>query len=464
MIHPHTIITRELVMLKMIMNGIFTPAPHVEQLPADQIKKKYTFLRWQVFLSILVGYAAFYLVRNNYGLAMPFLVKLGYTKTQLGLIGSAYAIAYGWSKFIMGNVSDRSNPRYFMAVGLFLSGLVNIFFPVFSGVALMYCMMFMNGWFGGMGYPPSSRTMAHWFSISERGTMMSIWNCSHNIGGGIIAPIAGFAMTLVVLMGVPEASKWAAIFYAPGIMAIGVSFFVMLTLRDTPQSVGLPPIEEFRNDYALTTAGINTENELSAKEILLKYVFPNKLLWCLALSNIFVYTVRYGALNWAPLYLTSVKHISFGHASWAYFLYEFAGIAGTIGCGWISDKFFHSRRSPAIIIFMALAFVSVFLYWKVEGSELFYTLILASVGLLVYGPVGLIGVNALDLVPKKAAGSATGFTGLFGYLFGTTGATLVMGLIMDAWGWNAGFLFLLASCVLAVLFMLPLIKVRVTTK
>ena len=111
---------------------------------------------------------------------------------------------------------------------------------------------------------------------------------------------------------------------------------------------------------------------------------------------------------------------------------------------------------------MTLAFVSIFLYWTVEGSELFYTLILAAVGLLIYGPVGLIGVNALDIVPKKAAGSATGFTGLFGYLFGTTGATLVMGLIMDTWGWNAGFLFLLAACVLAVLFMLPLIKVRVT--
>lgn len=446
------------------MIGIFTPAPHIEQISADQIKRKYTFFRWQVFLSIFIGYAAFYLVRNNYGLAMPFLVKLGYTKTQLGLIGSAYAVAYGWSKFIMGNISDRSNPRYFMATGLFLSGLVNIFFPVFSGVAVMYCIMFMNGWFGGMGYPPCSRTMAHWFSINERGTKMSIWNCSHNIGGGIIAPIAGLAMALIVLIGVPEESKWVAIFYIPGILVIGLSFFVMFTLRDTPQSVGLPPIEEFRNDYALTTVGINTEKELSTKEILLKYVLPNKWLWCLALSNVFVYTVRYGALNWAPLYLTSVKHISFGHASWAYFLYEFAGIAGTIGCGWISDKFFHARRSPAIIIFMALAFVSIFLYWTVEGSELFYTLILASVGLLVYGPVGLIGVNALDIVPKKAAGSATGFTGLFGYLFGTTGATLIMGLIMDTWGWNAGFLFLLASCILAVLFMLPLIKIRVTAK
>lgn len=444
------------------MYWFFKPAPHIKRLPDESIAKKYLRFRWQVFISVFVGYAAFYLVRNNFSLAIPFLAKLGYTKAQLGLIGSAYAVAYGWSKFIMGNVSDRSNPRYFMAVGLFLSGLVNLLFPIMSGVSLMYCIMFLNGWFGGMGYPPCSRTMAHWFSVNERGTKMSIWNCSHNVGGGIVAPIAGWGMMLMLLIGIPEASKWVGIFYLPGLLAITLSLFIVFTLRDTPQSVGLPPIEEYRHDYALAAVGIDTEKEFKTKEIFFKYIFPNKYLWCLAFANIFVYTVRYGALSWAPLYLTTVKKISFSSASMDYFFYEIAGIAGTVACGSLSDKFFQSRRSPSIIIFMALAFISILFYWIIpEGSELLHAIVFSCIGFLIYGPVGLIGVNALDIVPKKASGTATGLTGLFGYLIGTTGATFILGCIMDKWGWDVGFCFLLSACLLSILFMLPLLKLKV---
>ena len=36
------------------------------------------------------------------------------------------------------------------------------------------------------------------------------------------------------------------------------------------------------------------------------------------------------------------------------------------------------------------------------------------IGFLIYGPVMLIGLHALELAPKKAAGTAAGFTGLFG--------------------------------------------------
>ena len=64
----------------------------------------------------------------------------------------------------------------------------------------------------------------------------------------------------------------------------------------------------------------------------------------------------------------------------------------------------------------------------------------------------LIGVHALDLVPKKAAGTAAGLTGLFGYLGGAVFANAAMGYVVDAWGWDGGFYVLLAACVLSILF------------
>ena len=51
--------------------SIFSPAPHIERLPADQIDERYKALRRQVFLGTFIGYATFYLIRKNFNLAMP---------------------------------------------------------------------------------------------------------------------------------------------------------------------------------------------------------------------------------------------------------------------------------------------------------------------------------------------------------------------------------------------------------
>ncbi|WP_026679412.1 glycerol-3-phosphate transporter [Fictibacillus gelatini] len=431
-------------MLKM-----FQPAPHVDRLPEDKIDKAYKKLRLQVFLGIFIGYAGYYLVRKNFTLAMPYLNDMGFSKGELGLVLSAVSIAYGISKFVMGTVSDRSNPRYFLAAGLMLSALINVIFGSFSFVtsslAIMLALNFLNGWVQGMGWPPSGRTMVHWFSVSERGTKMAIWNVAHNVGGGIVAPLAGLGIAIFV--------TWKSIFFFPAIIAFIVAIVAFALMRDTPQSVGLPPIEEYKNDYPENDTE-DRERELSTKEILFRYVLNNKFLWYIALANIFVYLVRYGVLDWAPTYLTEEKGYSHNESRWAYFLYEWAGIPGTLLCGWISDKVFKGRRAPAGIIFMLGVLVAVAVYWlNPAGHPLIDNIALIAIGFLIYGPVMLIGLHALDLVPKKAAGTAAGLTGLFGYLGGSVFASVAMGYVVDLAGWSGGFILLIASTVLSIVFL-----------
>lgn len=134
-------------MLKKLFS-LYKPAPFIAPLPAGKVQPAYTRLRWQVMLSIFSGYTFFYFVRNNFSLAKPYLIKdYGLSKSDVGLIATGLAVAYGLSKFIMGSVSDRSNPRYFMATGLILSGLINLVFPTLTGsIALMAGLWFLNGW------------------------------------------------------------------------------------------------------------------------------------------------------------------------------------------------------------------------------------------------------------------------------------------------------------------------------
>jgi len=134
------------------------------------------------------------------------------------------------------------------------------------------------------------------------------------------------------------------------------------------------------------------------------------------------------------------------------FLYEWAGIPGTIIAGIVSDKWFKGKRAPVSIIYMVLVLIAVVVYWKNPvGNPVVDNIALVAIGFLIYGPVMLIGVQALDLVPKNAAGTAAGFTGLFGYLGGALTANIVMGYLIDNFGWNSSFRLLVAACILSIL-------------
>ncbi|KYC78424.1 glycerol-3-phosphate transporter [Bacillus licheniformis] len=436
------------------MLKLFKPAPPIERLPEDQIDSEYKKFRLQVFLGIFIGYAAYYLIRKNFSLAMPYLIEEGFSKSALGFALSALSISYGLSKFVMATISDRSNPRMFMPAGLILSAVISLlmgFVPFFtSSIAIMFIMLFLNGWFQGMGWPPSGRVLVHWFSVSERGNKTAIWNVAHNVGGGLMAPIA--VAGVAIFSGITgSATGYEGVFILPALVAIAVAVISYWLIRDTPQSVGLPPIEEYRNDYS-SKSKKTFEKELSTKEILFKHVLNNKWVWAIALANIFVYFVRYGVLDWAPTYLSEEKGFDMSKSSVAYFLYEWAGIPGTLLCGWISDKWFKGRRGPAGFVFMAGVLIAVLVYWfNPAGNPMIDMASLIAIGFLIYGPVMLIGLQALDFVPKKAAGTAAGLTGLFGYLGGTLTANALMGVIVDASGWNAGFTLLTASCAIAAL-------------
>jgi OPA family glycerol-3-phosphate transporter-like MFS transporter len=431
------------------MIGFFRPPKHVERLPKEEIDPTYKKLRMKVFIGIFIGYAGYYLIRKNFSLAMPYLQQEGYTMAQLGVVLSMISLAYGLSKFFMGNVSDRSNARYFLAAGLFLSAIINMVLGM-SGWALhslvmMGILMFLNGWVQGMGWPPCGRTLVHWYSTKERGTYVSVWNVAHNVGGGLIGPLA--------ILGVMIFGVWQSLFFFPAIVALVIVVFILFTVRDTPQSQGLPPIEEYKHDEGIVT-GAQYEQEFTAKEIFFKYVLNNKFLWYIAIANAFIYFLRYGIGDWAPTYLVTAKGFSNTDAAWSIFWFEYAGIPGTILCGWISDRFFRGRRAPIGIIYLVLMLFAILVYWLNPVHSIWiYMVALTALGFLIYGPVMLVGLYALDLVPKKAAGTAAGFTGLFGYFIGTVPANAVMGYVIEYHGWHTSFIMLVASVFFACFFL-----------
>jgi MFS transporter, OPA family, glycerol-3-phosphate transporter len=432
------------------MIGFLKPAVAAPPVPAAQVDPLYRRLRREVFVGIYVGYAAYYLVRSNLALAIPDILKEhpNYTKADLGTALTGLTVTYGLSKFLMGSVSDRSNPKYFLPLGLLLSSLIMAVFgfndALYTSLAAIIGIQILNGWVQGMGWPPCGKSMVHWFSTRERGLTVSVWNTAHNVGGGLVATFA--------LLGVMLFGDWHAKFYFNACIAAVLACGVFFLLQDTPQSRGLPPIEEYRDDYPPDYSQAS-ERTLGFREIFLTYVLPNRYLWAIAFANVFCYFVRYGVENWIPTYLQLTKGYSFKDSSVGWALYEYAAIPGTIACGWVSDRWFKRRRAPATMLFMALTMMAVVVYWlNAKGPRWIDYTALTAIGFLIYGPIMIIGLHSLDLVPKKAAGTAAGFTGFFGYAFGAALSGSGIGWVADRWGWGAVFTIMVICCVLTIFF------------
>ena len=418
------------------MASFLAPPAYKPEQTGPEADAKYKRLRWQVFIGIFIGYAGFYLVRKNFSMAIPMLEPFGFTKGMLGTALAMNAVAYGFSKFVMASISDRSNARRFLPLGLILSAIAMLFMmvpitlldpighPERKGLAvfLMGAFNFLVGWFQGMGWPPCGRVMTRWFSIKERGTWMSVWNCAHNVGGALVGPMAAYgAMWFGSWFYGADTKMYFLIgtYAFPAAVAILIAIIAYVLIRDTPQSCGLPSIEKWSGSASKNYDEKKSEQSLSVKEIF-RTVLSNKFLWC-----------------------------------WAYFAYEIAAIPGTIFCGWLSDKVFNGRRALPTIIFMALIIVAIFIYWQNMTNLNVVIACLIAIGFLIYGPVMLIGVQALDLAPKNAAGTAAGLTGFMGYVLGTAIlANTVLGYVAESTGgWDMPFILLIVGCVGAIFFM-----------
>lgn len=405
---------------------LLRPAASAPRLPDEQVKRQYPRLRWQILESTFIGYATFYLVRNNLPvISLEMSRSLHYSTDQVGNLLALTAISYGVGKFVMGSWSDRSNPRYFMPLGLLLTALCNFIFGAVSNYPAQLALWTLNGLVQGMGWAPCGRSLGHWYSIRERGTVFAFWNIAHNVGGGLTGIIVAYSTQLL---------GWRSAFYVPGILALLCAVYLLIRLRDTPQSVGLPPIEEYRNDYPESPGGA-PEAELSTRVLLVDYILKNRYLWLFAAANFFVYIARYSLLDWGPTYLKVARHASIGEGGISTAMLEFAGIFSTILMGWLSDKL-GGRRGMVSLLCMIPVFLGYagLIYTPDHMLWLDMTLF-AVVGFFIYPPVMLLGVTALDFSSKKAVGTAAGFVGLFGYI-GRTVEGKGIGMLVERYGWN----------------------------
>lgn len=414
----------------------------------QEIDRLYRYWRIHIMIALYAGYATYYFTRKSFNYVMPEMIKdLGISIADVGILTTAFYLVYGFSRFASGIMSDASNPRFFMGVGLIITGFINIFFGMSSSLWLFTFFWVLNAFFQGWGWPPCSKSLTSWYSRNERGLWWSICNTSHNVGGAIIPLLAG---------GLAVHYGWRYGMYIPGIIAIIVGLFVCLRLRDKPSTMGLPTVGHWRNDE-LELQQEASSRKLKLWPILVQYIFTNKYVWLLAVSYILVYIVRIGLNDWTNLYLVEEYGYDLIKANSALSFLEVGGFIGTLVAGWGSDFFFKGNRTPMNIIFMVgIGVVAAFLWLFPEMGYMLISVCFFFVGFFIFGPQMLIGMAAAEASHKDSAGAATGFVGLFGYL-GAVLSGYPLAKVIETAGWNGFFITMIIATLLSAVLLLPLL-------
>ena len=377
------------------------------------------------------------------------------TPAQIGLVDSALLFVYAIGKFTNGFIADYCNIRRFMATGLVISSLVNLvmgLLGLLSGWAglcsvLVFAIFFitwgLNGWVQSMGAPPGVISLSRWFPLRTRGTYYSIF-CA--------TPYLGKSVSMVLLGHVVMLAGWQCGFIAAALAGFIGSVVILLFVSDTPESRGLPSVQELSGEKPQKEDSIPTK-------VLHKAVLKNPGVWVIALSSAFVYITQYGISNWGIFFLQKAKDFSLTESTYVIGISEGIGVVGTVFAGWLSDKVFRGDRLKPVLLCGVVCLATMSLFMFTGGGRLSNIALLSVASLslaAIYCIVG--GLMALDIVPRKAAGAALGVVGISSYIAaGIQG--VVSGLLIggsksgDSYDFAPVAIFWTASCLVS--FLLP---------
>ncbi len=434
--------------------------PSAEKLGPAAVPAAYRKLRNRTFWGVASAYCLYYVCRMALSVVKQPVIDSGILSAgQLGIIGSALLFAYAFGKFVNGFIADYCNIKRFMGVGLLVSSLLNLVMGalgllhgwlglssvlIFIAFALMWCL---NGWAQSMGAPPAVISLSRWFSLKTRGTWYSII-CS--------TPYLGKALSLILIGGVVAAAGWQWGFIFAAITGVIGAVIIFLFVSDTPESKGLPSVQELSGEEPAKGDSLPTKE-------LQRLVIRHPGIWVIALSCSFVYITQYGLSNWGVLFLQKGKGFSLTEATWVIGFSEAFGVVGTVLSGWLSDKVFKGDRVRPVFFSGLVCLASLCAFMFLGGSSwmnvLYVGLFSLSIG-VVYCIVG--GLMALDIVPRRATGAALGIVGISSYV--AAGAQdIVSGFLIQggseasgAYDFTSVAIFWLAACLIAII--LPLLS------
>ena len=176
----------------------------------------------------------------------------------------------------------------------------------------------------------------------------------------------------------------------------------------------------------------------------LSVIVRNPAVWIVAVAYACTGAVRQPVDQWFPRYMIEVHHSNMESTQFQLlaFLLPLVASVGSLASGYISDKLFAGARAPvAAVLYMCEAAIvlTAAQFHTVNAAILFFVLISFTAN----STHSILGTAAaMDIGGRKMTGFSSGLIDSFQY-FGASIGMLILGTILDHWGWHYYFYYML---------------------
>ncbi len=355
---------------------------------------------------------------HSYGFTVFFLpisqdLNLNRTSTSL-----AFSLARAEGAIegpVVGHLLDRHGPKPIMLAAVLLMGVGYLLLSQVNSYAtflIVYLGVISLAHVGGFMHAPMV-LINTWF-IRYRARAITISSAAFGLGGVLVAPV----LSVIV-----QAWGWRWGAAIGGLLFLVVGIPLCLTIRRSPESMGLLPDGDEPAGPEPGKAGptIKSEVEVTVAEALRSFAFWGSVL-AAGIRNACYHAI---SVHFVPLMVW--KGFSQPQAALLLSVFAFLGMASTLILGWLADKA-NKPRMTAFILFAAAG--AMFL--PIVGSSLWslclFTIVFAAVEATF--PLGWAVVG--DLFGRKHYAKIRGYMTLF-YTWGGVLGPVIAGAIFDRW-------------------------------
>ena len=396
--------------------------------PTEEQRKKVLSYRWICLGTLWLVYFFVYFDRVAPAVVAPELMKtFGISAASMGLLSAAYFYPYAAMQIPSGILSDFMGPRLSVTIFFIIAGIGTALF----GLAGTYDWAIVGRVLMGVGvavvYIPIMKIQAQWFRPHEFATLTGILLTVGNVGAlGAAAPLAAF-------VGI---TGWRAAFYYLGAACVVLAVLTYLLVRNKPQDMGLPSINEV-DGIEVSAAAQAADDAIGFKQALTMSVTNWNFRW-LAVYAFAVYGPMMGFQGlWAVPYMMDImsfpKQVAANVVSW----WAIGMIVGCPLAGFISDRIAKSRKK--VVIGGALVYTMGWLYIALSPTG--WTPTTMSAFCFFMGGFGGVYItnypHISERLPRKVVGTAIGVFNLF-YFVGGAFYQQYMGNLLDGYGKVAG--------------------------
>ncbi|MDY0241612.1 MAG: MFS transporter [Rhodospirillaceae bacterium] len=347
---------------------------------------------------------------------------LNLTPTEMGLLLSAFSMAYAWSQLPIGVLLDRLGSRIMLGCGLVLWSAAQLCGGLVNSLSQFLVARVLLGIGEAPQFPAGAKVVSEWFNIKERGKPTGMFVASSCLGPMLAPPIL---TALMLTFG------WRIMFVSVGVLGIvvGVLWYIVYRNRADVE------LTQEETDYLDQDS---PEQDKSTKGLTWaewRGLFGHWTTWGMIFGFMGVIYMLWLYLTWLPGYLVTERGLSIARAGWVVAIPFLFGAAGLLSVGWVADTLVKrgvepiaSRKWPIVVGLIGAAVFTIPAAYT-PSATLAVVYISATMFFTNFASGGAWAMVSVAAPPRAVAslGSFQNFGGYFGGSF----APIVTGYIVE---------------------------------